>query len=150
MSKRSGSAYREGRSRDWLKVKCARREEFVVVGFTEPRAAGKGIGALLLATRSGQDLVFAGRVGSGFTERFVAELRPVLEALELPRCPLPASIPASGGSGVHWVQPQLVVEVAYAGWTSDGLLRHPSFKGLRDDVPSSAVRREVEDAGGTG
>jgi bifunctional non-homologous end joining protein LigD len=81
----------------------------------------------------------------------VAELRPVLEALQLPRCPLDGVIPADASAAIHWVQPYLVAEVAYAGWTADGLLRHPSFKGLRDDVPASAVRREAADAsGGTG
>lgn len=152
ISKRSASPYREGRSRDWLKVKCSRREEFVVVGFTEPSSRRHGIGALLLATRSrGKGLVFAGRVGSGFTERFVAELRPVLEALELPRCPLEGLVPADAGAAFHWVQPCLVAEVAYAGWTADGLLRHPSFKGLRQDVPASAVTRDAADApGGAG
>jgi bifunctional non-homologous end joining protein LigD len=144
ISKRRDAPYRSGRSRDWLKIKCAQRQEFIVVGFTDPRGERPGIGALLLAAHAaGGQLVFTGRVGTGFSDRLLANLRAALAAISCADCPLgtvPASVPARGA---HWVQPRLVVEVAFSGWTADGLLRHPSFKGLREDKAAADVSLEL-------
>ncbi|HXK60335.1 MAG TPA: DNA ligase D [Acidobacteriota bacterium] len=141
--KRADRPYLSGRGRDWLKVKCLKKQEFVVVGFTDPAGGRKGLGALLLAVNDeDQGLVFAGKVGTGFTERSLRDLRKRLDSLEVDK---PAvSNPPKGAAlkGVHWVQPKLVAEVAFSEWTEDGQLRHPSFQGLREDKDPSEVRRE--------
>jgi bifunctional non-homologous end joining protein LigD len=142
VSKRRLAPYREGRSRDWLKVKCARRQEFVIIGYTDPGGERPGIGALLLAAKAGDgELRFVGRAGSGFSDRLLVELRSRLSAATLPSCPVPAH-PTMPRRGAHWVRPELVAEVAFTGWTADGVLRHPTFKGLREDKPAGDVRIE--------
>jgi bifunctional non-homologous end joining protein LigD len=142
ISKRRLAPYREGRSRDWLKVKCAKRQEFVVIGYTDPGGERPGIGALLLAAK-GEDgeLGFVGRVGSGFSDRLLVELKTKLAASPLPSCPV-AGHPTIPRRGAHWVRPELVAEVAFTGWTADGVLRHPTFKGLREDKPAVEVHTE--------
>ncbi len=131
VSKRADSRYRRGRSRQWVKTKCSQRDEFVVVGFTEPDGARSGFGSLLLAARSGERLVYVGRVGTGFTRAQLRSLHDRLTDIETPQSPLDREPP--GGGGVHWVRPALVVEVEYTEWTRDGRLRHPVFLGLRED-----------------
>jgi bifunctional non-homologous end joining protein LigD len=145
VSKRADGAYPGGRTRLWLKSKCGRRQEFVVGGFTEPSGARRGFGALLLGVHDGEgDLRYAGRVGSGFDEATLARLAKRLRALER-RTP-PFSDPPTGprGRGVHWTSPSLVAEVAFSEWTGDGQLRHPVFKGLREDKPAPEIVRELE------
>lgn len=133
VSKLRGAPYRSGRSKDWLKVKCLQEQELVIVGFTDPAGARGGFGALVLGVREDGRLRYAGRVGTGFTAASLKELRARLGTLAAARCPLAAPPPGPAARGVHWVKPVLVAEVAFTGWTSDGALRHPSFKGLRED-----------------
>ena len=143
ISKRSDQPYRSGRGRDWLKVKCVKSQEFVICGYTDPAGSRTGLGALLLGVYDDDGkLCYAGRVGTGFTSQTLKDLKSRLSALE--RQSSPFSEPLSGASarGVHWVKPQLVAEVAFTGWTDDGLLRHPSFQGLREDKPANQIRRE--------
>jgi bifunctional non-homologous end joining protein LigD len=139
--KRADSPYRPGRSRDWLKFKCQNSQEFVIAGYTDPKGARSGFGALLLGyyDRDGQ-LAYAGKVGTGFSDATLASLAKALAGLERPgpafdRGTLPRP-------GVHWVEPRLVGQVAFSEWTSAGQLRHPRFQGLRRDKDPASVVRE--------
>ncbi|HSQ64130.1 MAG TPA: DNA ligase D [Polyangiaceae bacterium] len=137
VSKRRDAPYREGRGRDWLKVKCLGRQEFVIVGWTDPRRSRAHFGALLLATRKdGHSLVYVGKVGTGFSEASLASIAPKLRALSRDTSPL-ARPPRE--RGVHWVEPKLVCEVDYQEMTRDGILRQPSFRGLRQDKPAEEI-----------
>jgi DNA ligase D-like protein (predicted ligase) len=139
VAKRSGSAYRDGRSADWLKLKCACRQELVVAGFTAPKGARAGFGALLLGYWAEGRLVYAGKVGTGFSEAVLRKTLAKLEELERPTSPFSAPV---GEKDARWAEPVLVAEVAFTNWTPDGRLRHPSFLGLRTDKPSADVVRE--------
>jgi bifunctional non-homologous end joining protein LigD len=140
ISKRRSAAYEATRSRTWLKVKCAREQEFVIGGFTDPEGSRAGIGALLLGVYEGEALVFAGKVGTGFTDKVARELRKRLQAIERKASPFAARL--AGTARAHWVEPRLVAEVKFIEWTGDGRLRHPSFQGLREDKPARQVVRE--------
>ncbi len=127
VSKQLDAPYRSGRSRNWLKVKCMQRQEFVVVGFTDPKGSRSFFGALLLATRTHEELVYRGRVGTGFREDSLRDIHRKLEPLcdrqsHLAHAPSGAEV-----RDVHWVRPDLVVEVSFAGFTQDGLIRHSTF-----------------------
>ncbi|MEO8029634.1 MAG: DNA ligase D, partial [Gemmatimonadota bacterium] len=143
VSKRTDGVYQSRRSRDWIKSKCGRRQELVVVGFTEPRGGRNDLGALLLGVQeSGTGVIYAGKVGSGFDTADRKLLRRKLEAIERQSSPL-ARPPVERVTGkVHWVRPVLVAEVSFTEWTPDGLLRHPVFRGLRTDKAAQSVRRE--------
>ncbi|HWM91362.1 MAG TPA: DNA ligase D [Thermoanaerobaculia bacterium] len=144
ISKRADLPYQSGRSKDWLKVKCLKRQEMVIVGFTDPEGSRTGFGALLLAVNEGGELVFAGKVGTGFNTRTLVDLRKRLAKLERKT---PAFKKAPRGAEArrsHWVEPKLVAEVAFTEWTEDGILRHPTFQGLREDKSPDEVVREVE------
>ncbi len=148
VAKQRGSSYQGRRSRDWLKVKVGAGQELAVVGFTPLSTGGAGIGALLLAVREADGFRFAGKVGTGYTD----ELRQRLEReLSPDRVPKPAVTPAPRVRDAVWVRPRLVAEVSFTEWTSDGKLRHPSFKGLRPDKkPEDCVKEapgEVTKAG---
>jgi len=131
VAKRRDSPYEHRRSRNWLKMKCEATRELVVGGFTEPEGKRVGLGALLVGYFENDDFVFAGKVGTGFDTALLLELRRRLDALELPE---PAFTKGSGlpRLRVHWVRPELVVEVAFMEWTSHGKLRHPRLVGLVD------------------
>jgi bifunctional non-homologous end joining protein LigD len=143
VSKKRGEPYRTGRGRGWLKVKCVAEQEFVIGGFTEPEGQRAGLGALLLGVNEDGGLRFAGKVGTGFTERMARELRQKLDALEVPAPPFSDKPTGVRLKGAHWVRPQLVAEVKFAEWTPDGRLRHPSFQGLREDKKPGEVVRET-------
>jgi len=141
VSKRRDRPYEPGRGRSWLKVKCIQEQEFVVGGFTEPKGTRAGLGALLVGVHDGEGgLVYAGRVGTGFTGAAAHRLRERLDRLRVPQPPFRGR--PAGGADVHWVKPELVAEVEFSEWTKDGRLRHPSFKGLREDKPAAEVVRE--------
>ncbi len=141
VSKRATSRYESRRTASWVKVKCLQRQELVVGGYTDPAGGRSDFGALLLGLHDERGrLVYCGRVGTGFTAESLARLGRELHARAQPRSPFAAGAPR--GRGLHWVRPELVAEVEFAAWTADGLLRHPSFKGLREDVPAAEVRRE--------
>jgi bifunctional non-homologous end joining protein LigD len=144
ISKRRDLPYMPGRSDAWRKIKCSRRQEFVIGGFTDPQGAREGLGALLLGYYTpDKRLAFAGRVGTGFSHKVAIELRARLDRLAQSG---PAFSPAPRGPlgrTAHWVKPQLVCEVAFTEWTDEGQLRHPSFQGLRSDKkPAEVVREE--------
>jgi bifunctional non-homologous end joining protein LigD len=139
VSKRRTEPYRPGRSRGWLKVKCRNREEFVIIGFTDPDGSREGFGALLVGYYDPQgNLRYAGRVGTGFNTAQLIELRKRLESLA--RADPPAALPKGvSRKGVHWVEPRLVAEVEFADWTADAILRQASFQGLREDKDAGDV-----------
>ncbi|HKA90597.1 MAG TPA: non-homologous end-joining DNA ligase [Haliangiales bacterium] len=141
VSKRRDAPYAAGRGPSWRKTKCVKRQEFVIVGFTEPAGSRTGFGALALAVHDGEKLAYAGRVGTGFDAATLRSLRARLDEIE--RAEPPLVVPRAEARGVHWVEPTLVAEVAFTEWTRDGQVRHPSFKGLREDKPAADVRREA-------
>jgi bifunctional non-homologous end joining protein LigD len=141
ISKRLTAPYRSGRGTDWVKVKCGHRQEFVVLGYTQPSGSREGLGALLLGVRDGVAWRYAGRVGSGFDDRTLRTLHAKLQRMTRQRSAL-SSIPAGLPSGVRWVRPEVVVEVSFTEWTAAGHLRHPVFQGVRTDKPASEIRRE--------
>jgi len=146
VSKRRHLPYAAGRGPAWLKTKCIKRQEFVVGGFTDPEGSRLGIGALLIGVRdAGGTLVFAGKVGTGFTNRSAQELRKRLDGIVQAECPFTPCPKGPLGRNAHWVKPTLVAEVAFTEWTSDGKIRHPSFQGLREDKPARDIRREDPD-----
>jgi bifunctional non-homologous end joining protein LigD len=143
ISKRRDRPYRPGRGRDWLKVKCTARQELVVVGYTEPSGSRIGIGALLLGVHDDQGrLVYAGKVGTGFSDRTLVELEERLSAMEQEKAAVENPPRGAQARGVHWVRPELVAEVEFTEWTGDGRIRHPSFQGLREDKSAEDVVRE--------
>jgi len=141
VSKRADAPYSNGRTRDWLKLKCVQTQEFVIGGFSEGSGTRTGFGALLLGVPSGRGLRYAGRVGTGFSEVTLRELSRRLKRLERAQMPF-LSVPADRRHGAHWVEPELVAEVAFMGWTTGGHVRHPSFRGIRDDRSAADVTIE--------
>ena len=144
VSKRRQAPYVAGRGQAWLKVKCVARQEFVIGGYTDPEGARAELGSLLLGVhdRDGR-FVYAGRVGTGFTDATLAVLGKRLRKLGQGASPFSPEGPRPPARGAHWVKPVLVGEVAFTEWTRDGLLRHPAFEGLREDKPAAKVVREA-------
>lgn len=145
VSKRADSPYRSRRTRDWLKIKCLNRQEFVIGGFTRPAGSRVGFGALLVGVydEPGGKLVYCGRVGTGFNTASLELLTAQLKTIRINRSPFANPPPAARRLGVTWVEPKLVAEVEFSEWTADGILRHPSFQGLREDKPAEEVVRET-------
>lgn len=144
IAKRLSSRYVSRRSDSWLKIKCAKRQEFVIVGYTAPQGSREGLGALLLAVHDEEGtLRYAGKVGTGFDRANLIALQKELARIET------SDKPVSGGQakGVHWVKPERVAEVSFGEWTTDGHIRHSVFRGLRDDKPARQITRERPAAG---
>jgi bifunctional non-homologous end joining protein LigD len=142
VSKRRDQPYLPGRGHAWLKIKCVQRQELVIGGFTEPEGSRVGLGALLVGYHDAGRLVYAGKVGTGYTQRMLVDLRARLDPLVQPASPFEPEPPrAWTGRHRRWVEPVLVAEIAFGEWTADGRLRHPSFQGLRlDKRPADVVR----------
>ena len=142
IAKRRGSRYEHRRSPHWLKMKCEAAQEFVVGGFTDPQGTRVGIGALLVGYFEADEFVFAGKVGTGFDTRLLLELRTRLNAIETSKPPFTkaAGLPRVR---VHWVAPEVVVQVAFIQWTAHAKLRHSRFLGVRADKPAREVVREM-------
>ncbi|MEO8454813.1 MAG: DNA ligase D [Sphingomicrobium sp.] len=140
ISKKAGAPYRGTRTRDWLKIKCIQRQEFVIVGWSDSDKR-RGFRSLLLAVKDKGKLSYVGKVGTGFNAKLIEDLMKRMEPLATAKAPL--EVPRPDRKGAHWIEPQLVAEIAFAEFTDDGILRHPSFIALRDDKPAGDVVREV-------
>jgi bifunctional non-homologous end joining protein LigD len=140
MSKRADAPYRSGRGKDWLKIKCTSGEEFVIGGYRSSDVRGKPFSSLLLGTFEDGKLSYAGKVGTGFDSGDFTSLAKKFKSLERSRSPF-EEVPAPERKGAVWLEPKLVAQVAFTERTRDGRLRHPSFKGLREDKPAREVHR---------
>jgi len=141
VAKRAQAPYRSGRTEDWLKVKCLNRQEFVIGGWMASDKPGRKLRSLLLGYYQGGKLIFAGKAGTGFALAAGSELADRLGRIERDTPPFLA-VPRSYLRGARWVEPRLVAEVTFTTWTTDNLLRHPSFEGLREDKPAKDVKLE--------
>jgi bifunctional non-homologous end joining protein LigD len=142
IAKRRSSPYEQRRSPHWLKMKCEASQELVVGGFTDPQGSRVGLGALLVGYFHQDDFVFAGKIGTGFDTKLLLDLRVRLDKIEIPKSPFTK---AEGLPRIraHWVQPQIVVQVAFIEWTVHGKLRHPRLLGIRYDKSPQEVVRET-------
>jgi bifunctional non-homologous end joining protein LigD len=142
--KRAAAPYRSGRGSDWLKVKCMREQEFVIGGFTEPSGSRQGLGALHVGTfDADRRLVYRGKVGTGFSDATLRDLRRRLAPLAVPTSPFSQGPRGAAARVSTWVEPRLVAQVRFTELTDDGRLRHPAFLGLRNDKDASDVTLEV-------
>jgi bifunctional non-homologous end joining protein LigD len=143
IAKRSMSPYVSGRSKDWLKFKCSMQQEFVIVGYTDPEGQRTGFGALLVGYYSDGQLLYAGKVGTGYATQ-------TLDSLSKQFAKLKRAAPAVKGIGlpkknVHWLDPVMVAQIGFSEWTDDGKLRHPRFLGIRTDkAPGEVIREQSE------
>lgn len=147
ISKQVDAPYATGRQRSWLKIKCARRQEFIIVGFSDARTGGRALGALYLGYREKETLHYAGKAGTGFTMKSASELAKRLTRIAVAKPVLTRAETSGVGAGewgtIHWVKPVLLCEVAFTEWTEDGRIRHPSFQGLREDKDAGEVKKET-------
>ena len=147
ISKRATGSYRSGRQQGWLKIKCSLRQEFIILGYSKARSGGRALGALYLGYWKGEKLLYAGKVGTGFSMQSAAELTAQFAPLAttqpgLTRAEAPG-LPRLEWESIHWIQPVLLCEVSFAEWTADGRVRHPSFEGLRQDKKAREVKKEM-------
>jgi bifunctional non-homologous end joining protein LigD len=142
IAKRRDSRYEHRRSPHWLKMKCEASQELVIGGFTDPQGGRVGLGALLVGYFEKDDFVYAGKVGTGFDTKLLLELRARLDATEIPKPPFTKAV-GLPRLRAHWVDPEIVVQVAFIEWTAHGKMRHPRFLGVRTDKAAREVLREV-------
>lgn len=146
LSKEANAPYVAGRQKSWLKIKCSRRQEFIIVGFSDARKGERALGALYLGYQKNGALQYAGKVGTGFSMQSARELAKRLAKVRVKTPVLSRSQTVGLAAGewrdVHWVKPILLCEVAFTEWTRDGRIRHPSFQGLREDKDASQVNKE--------
>lgn len=140
ISKRADAPYRGTRTRNWVKVKCTRRQEFVIIGWIKSSAKGRPFASLLLAQHEGDALVYKGKVGTGFDAALLDSLADAMAPLAVDKPA--ADVPRTEARGARWIKPDLVAEVAFGEFTAEGRVRHASFLGLRADKPASAVQPE--------
>ncbi len=140
ISKRADAPYRGRRTESWLKVKCILRQEFVVVGWTPSDKKARGFRSLLLAVNEDGELHYAGKAGTGFSMKAIEDLLARMKGIEVRKPPV--AVPRADARGAHWVKPELVAEIAFSEFTSEGIVRHPSFLALRPDKPADEVVRE--------
>jgi len=147
ISKQRDAPYVAGRQRSWLKIKCAQRQEFIIVGYSDARRGERALGALYLGYRKNNVLHYAGKVGTGFSMKSAREIKDRLSSLKVDQPVLTRAEATGLGAGewrsVQWVKPQLLCEVAFTEWTQDGHIRHPSFQGLREDKDAQEVKKEM-------
>lgn len=140
IAKDATSRYEHKRSRSWLKFKCTKSQELVIGGFTEPKSGREGFGALLVGYYDGDELQYAGKVGTGYDDAFLREFRQRLDRMARKTSPFPGEHPED--AAITWVTPKLVGEFGFTEWTRAGKLRHPRFLGLRRDKAARDVVRE--------
>jgi bifunctional non-homologous end joining protein LigD len=150
VSKLAVAPYLAGRQKAWLKIKCALRQEFIIVGYSDAKSGGRALGALYLGYRKDGALRYAGKVGTGFTMKsartLVERLKHIGAAKPVFSHAQTRGMGAGEWSTVHWVEPELLCEVSFTEWTGDGHIRHPSFQGLREDKDASDVKQEQPEA----
>jgi bifunctional non-homologous end joining protein LigD len=142
VGKKAGSVYSGTRNGDWIKLKCDKRQEFVIGGYTLSDKKTSGVSSLLLGVYEGEELVYTGRAGTGFTERGMKELEEKFGAIKRKTSPFKQAPETKKSEKITWLEPVLVAEVRFSQWTDDNLLRQASFKGLRTDRDPADVRRE--------
>ncbi len=144
VSKRADAPYEPRRAPTWLKVKCVQRQEVVIAGWTDPKGTRAGFGALLAGVRDERGrLTYVGKIGTGYDGQTLGELSARLAGLGAEASPFTSTRGIKHPAETHWVRPELVAEVEFAGWTRDGIMRHPSFMGLREDKRPDEVVRET-------
>jgi bifunctional non-homologous end joining protein LigD len=136
LAKKASAPYRGERTKNWLKIKCIQRQEFVIVGWVESDRR-MGFRSLLLAAKEHGKLTYVGKVGTGFNTTLLHELKAQMKAIEVDKAPV--DVPRADRKGAHYVKPELVAEIAFTEFTSENILRHPSFIALREDKPASQV-----------
>jgi bifunctional non-homologous end joining protein LigD len=141
IAKRLGSVYEQRRSPHWLKMKCELAQEFVVGGFTDPQGSRVGLGALLVGYYDKDDLVFAGKIGTGFDTKLLIDMRARLDRIETAKTPFTKAV-GLPRVRAHWVKPKIVVQVGFIQWTKYNKLRHPRLLGVRKDKDPREVVRE--------
>jgi bifunctional non-homologous end joining protein LigD len=142
IAKRGSAPYAHGRSGDWLKFKCVADQELVIGGFTDPKGSRAGFGALLVGHYEDGELVYAGKVGTGYNETLLHDLRKEMDRLVRDDPPFRRRTDDLPRRDVHWLEPKLVAQIGFTEWTGDGRLRHPRFQGLRQDKEARDVVRE--------
>ncbi|MDF2522888.1 MAG: ligase [Clostridiales bacterium] len=145
VGKKADSVYSGRRSGDWIKLKCDTRQEFVIGGYTLSNKKTTGVSSLLLGFYEGKDLVYAGRAGTGLSERSMKELEAKFERTKRPETPFKLAPKAKSNEKITWLEPVLAAEIKFAEWTEDNLLRQASFKGLRTDKDPKDIKREIAD-----
>ena len=141
IAKLADSKYDGGRSTNWLKFKCVRDQEFVIGGYTAPKGSRIKLGALLIGYHEGRDLVYTGKVGTGFDEATLRGLHKRLSAIEQDAPPFTRGL--RHDAGARWVRPELIAQIGFTEWTLDGKLRHPRYQGPRTDKDAGDVVRET-------
>lgn len=141
IAKKANSSYVHGRSRNWLKFKCMNRQEFVIAGYTDPQGSRIGFGSLLIGFYKGNELQYAGKVGTGYNDELLKDLHERMQKIETgkPAFERNKDLPSKN---VHWLQPKMVGEIGFTEWTSSNKLRHPRFIGLRRDKNAGEVVKE--------
>ena len=142
VSKLASAPYESTRNRNWQKIKCLKRQEFVIAGYTPSKKGFPGFGSLVLGVYDQGTLIYTGRVGTGFSINQRLELQQQLDRISQPLMPYAVKPKDPGLRDAHWAKPKLVAEVEFSEWTADGLIRHPSFQGLREDKKATEVIRE--------
>ena len=145
VGKKADSVYSGTRNGDWIKLKCDTRQEFVVVGYTLSDKKASGVSSLLLGVYEGKELIYAGRAGTGLTEHSMKELEGKFESIRREAAPLEQAPEPRKNEKITWLEPELVAEIKFAGWTEDNLLRQASFKGLRTDKEPGDIKKENMD-----
>lgn len=147
IGKKADSVYRGSRSGDWIKLKCDKRQEFVIGGYTLSDKKTSGVSSLLLGVYEGDDLIYAGRAGTGFTERMMKELEEKFGKIKRRETPFKEAPKSRKNEEIIWLKPELAAEIKFAEWTGENQLRQASFKGLREDKNPRDIKRERADAG---